>query len=72
MSVFGHVPEPTVAELRAIEAEEELLMAELALVDAETAWHSRPSLDTAAGYLAALTLVLDLYVMADAAELEVA
>ena len=52
---------PSDAELWAIEAEAELLAAELALVDAEAAWYRRPDPNTAAEYLAAVGEVLDLH-----------
>lgn len=52
---------PSDADLWAIEAEADLLAAELALVDAEAAWYAHPGPETAADYLAAVTEVVDLH-----------
>lgn len=52
---------PTDVELWAIEADADLLSAELALVDAETDWYRSPGPETAAAYLAAVAEVLDLH-----------
>lgn len=53
--------EPTEAELHAIAAEQDLLDAELALVETESAWHHKPSPETASAYLEALLQIFDLY-----------
>ena len=52
---------PTDSELWAIEVEAELLTAQLATADAETAWYRRPDPETAADYLAAVTEMTDLH-----------
>lgn len=54
---------PTNAELWAIEADTELLDAEVALVDAETAWLTDASPRNSAAYLQALLDVVDLQEM---------
>lgn len=51
---------PTHPKLWAIETETMLLVAEHALVDAESAWYSYPCPGTAADYLEALVEVVDL------------
>jgi hypothetical protein len=60
MTHLGDLPEPTKAELWAIEAEAEVLMAELTLVDAETALFAQPSKTAASAYLQALLDLVDL------------
>ncbi len=54
---------PSNSELWAIEADDELLDAEVALVDAEAAWLTDPSPRTSAAYLQALLDVVDLQAM---------
>jgi hypothetical protein len=56
---------PTDAELWGIEADAELLAAELALVDAEIAWFTQPSCATAADFLRALVDLADLHDLCD-------
>ncbi len=56
-----NVPEPPESQLWAIEAETELLAAELALADAELAWSLRPNPMSAACYLESLAAVTDLW-----------
>lgn len=56
---------PTDAELWIIEADAELTTAELALVDAEIAWLSRPTPKTAADYFQALVDLADLHDLYD-------
>ncbi len=54
---------PLDAELWEIEAEADLLAAELALVDAESAWYRNPTPETAADYLDAVAEVIDLHTL---------
>lgn len=61
MRPLDDMAEPTVVDLRAIDAEADLLAAELALVDAECAWFSRPGPISAADYLRALAALADLH-----------
>lgn len=65
MSWFEGVPEPTPAELLAIEAEADVLAAEMALIDAEMAWLRDPGPATSAAYLAAVLDLVDLLDLAD-------
>ena len=65
MTWLDDIDEPTPAELWAIEAEAELLAAELALVEAEARWFSNPRASTAAAYLQALIDVADLHDFTD-------
>ncbi|MEM9654011.1 MAG: hypothetical protein AAGA65_18100 [Actinomycetota bacterium] len=65
MSWLDEIPEPTDHELWAIEADAELLVAELALVEAETALFARPGNATTAAYLRALLDVVDLHDFTD-------
>lgn len=52
---------PSDDEIWAIEAESELLEAEVALVDAEAAWLAEPSPRSAAEYVQALLDVVDVH-----------
>ncbi len=65
MSWLDEISEPSDSELFAIEAEDELLAAELTLVEAETALLARPGNATAAAYLQALLDVVDLHDFTD-------
>jgi len=65
VSWLNDLPEPTDAELRAIEAEAELLAADLAAIDAESAWLRDPSPGTAARYISALLELIDLVDLVD-------
>ncbi len=53
-------PSPTDTELWAVEPAAELISAELAVDDAESAWFERPNPATAAAYLSALADLADL------------
>lgn len=64
MSWLDGVSEPTACELWAIELEDKLLSAELALLDAEAVLFGCPSNFAAARYLRALLDVVDLYDLA--------
>ncbi len=65
MNLLNEVPEPSDAELWAIECEADLQAAELALVDAEVALLTSPSNVTAVVYLRALLDVVDLHDFTD-------
>ncbi len=65
MTWLDEIPEPTDAELSAIEADGDLERAEVALVDAEAALFARPNNATAAAYLQALLDVVDLHDFTD-------
>jgi hypothetical protein len=65
MSWLDDIPEPNAAELWAIEADAGVLLAELALVDAETALFARPSNAAASTYLRALLDLVDLHDFTD-------
>lgn len=59
-SSFASFRGPSDVELWAVEVEDDLLVASLALVDAELEWFERPSPDSAAGLLEAVAEVVDL------------
>ncbi len=61
MSRLDEVPEPTETELWAIEAEADLLVAELALLEAEATLLARPSNAAVAAFLRVLLDVVDLH-----------